>query len=110
MLNKFNTPAMLLLSLLSLYTLVPTVSAEISCTDDETPVAFHTTDVLFLIDSSSSMCSYSAAVAEGMAKFVAKLEDSGIDSHYAVVSFGGPPAIRQKFTVFHKVPFNLSSD
>jgi hypothetical protein len=45
------------------------------------------------------MCPYSAAVADGMASFVSKLEAEGIDAQYAVVSFGGPPTIRQKFSV-----------
>jgi hypothetical protein len=58
-----------------------------------------TTDILFLVDSSTSMCPYSAAVAEGMAKFVTQLEASDVDSRYAVASFGGLPTVLQKFSV-----------
>jgi hypothetical protein len=57
------------------------------------------TDILFLIDSSPSMCPYTAAVSEGMKKFVRQIEASGIDTQYAVASFGGVPRVLQAFTV-----------
>jgi hypothetical protein len=57
------------------------------------------TDILFLVDGTPSMCPYSAAVAAGMAKFIRQLEESGIDAHYAVAAFGGPPELLQKFSV-----------
>jgi hypothetical protein len=66
-----------------------------------------TTDILFLIDSSPSMCPYSAAIATGMAKYVQQLADDGINAQYAVASFGGPPTILQSFTVRHIHPLCL---
>jgi hypothetical protein len=57
------------------------------------------TDVLFLIDSSPSMCPYTEAVSKGIKKFVKQIEASGIDSQYAVASFGGEPRVLQAFTV-----------
>lgn len=83
------------------YTLITSAKAEIVCGPNEKPIVYATTDVLFLIDTSPSMCPYTAAVSKGMKKFVTKLEASGADARYAVASFGGAPRVLQAFTVCH---------
>jgi hypothetical protein len=90
---------MLLLGFIIPNIFISPTRAEIVCGPNEAPVVFTTTDVLFIIDSFPSMCPYSSAVAEGMANFVTQLTESGIDAHYAVASFGGPPKVLQKFSV-----------
>jgi hypothetical protein len=57
-------------------------------------------DVLFLVDSSPSMCPYTSAIATGMSDFVDQISTDDIDVHYAVASFGGTPVVLQPFLVF----------
>ena len=76
-----------------------TLNADVTCSDEDN-LQTGTTDVLFLVDSSSSMCPYSQAVSHGMSDFVTQLMKSGVDAQFAVATFGGAPTLLQKFSVF----------
>jgi hypothetical protein len=90
MIDIFKTTIVLVLALSTIAS-----SSTRVCGPDEKATA----DILFLIDTSPSMCQYTAAVSEGMKKFVKQIEASGIDAQYAVASFGGEPRVLQAFTV-----------
>jgi hypothetical protein len=95
---KTNPESMLVL-LAASYTLT-SVLADVVCQQSESLVEkYSKTDVLFLIDSSSSMCPYSEAVSEGMSDFLTQMIEADVDVHYGVASFGGPPTVRQSFSV-----------
>ena len=76
-----------------------THNAEMTCSN-EGLLLDGIADVLFLIDSSSSMGNYTQAVADGMTRFASQLQNSSIDAQFAVATFGGAPTLHQKFLVF----------
>jgi von Willebrand factor type A domain-containing protein/PKD domain-containing protein len=51
------------------------------------------TDVVFIIDTSSSMADKIDAVREGLGKFISNVFASGIDARFAIVRFGGATSL-----------------
>ena len=54
-------------------------------------------DIAFVLDGSGSMQFHIDALAASFPAFHAQLESAGVDVHYAVILYGGPPEIIQTF-------------
>lgn len=65
---------------------------------------YTSTDFLFLIDASGSMCPYITQITSRMQTFVSNLQTKNVtDARFAVALYGGQPIIMQSFSVCNTV-------